>query len=127
MISIASKVLSVAAALKVNRATVCSASSIPNYVAAVSTLFFISNVALFACTTHVARPRRPSVIYGRVTPQYVIASGPFTSVRYLTYIAYALGWVGAVVGVVTTGKLLQAFILVFLIASLFWLYRKGPY
>lgn len=59
--------------------------------------FLLSSILLFTWMALTTRPGTFAVIYGRVTPQHVVDTGPYNYIRHPTYVAYALGWVGAVV------------------------------
>lgn len=88
------------------------------------------------------RPGTFSVIFDRVTPQFVVGTGPFNYIRHPTYVSYALGWVGAVLHILVA--CLPAYFsrgndvggawvpmpvrsagLVVAVLVLMWLYRKG--
>jgi protein-S-isoprenylcysteine O-methyltransferase Ste14 len=55
----------------------------------------LGSVFLFIWTAYHSGPRNFSIIYGRVTPQFVVQSGPFAHIRHPTYVSYTLGWLGA--------------------------------
>ncbi|KAF2658343.1 hypothetical protein K491DRAFT_713730 [Lophiostoma macrostomum CBS 122681] len=55
----------------------------------------LGGVALFVWTAYHSGPRNFSIIYGRVTPHFVVQSGPFARIRHPTYVSYVLGWLGA--------------------------------
>ena len=122
------KALSVTAALVAWKPLTSTSTSTPTYLTALVTLFFLSSLSLFAWTAAVAQPRQLSVIYGRVTPTYILSSGPFAFARHPTYVAYALGWAGAVVRVITAGVTetpLRITLMVSSATGLFWLYHRG--
>ncbi|KAJ9632279.1 hypothetical protein H2203_000683 [Taxawa tesnikishii (nom. ined.)] len=77
-------------------------------------LCLLASEALFAWTAHAARPGKLALIYGRVTPRYVVADGPFAYVRHPTYASYWTGWLGvlaaAVVGARWPGYVLRAWL-----------------
>jgi protein-S-isoprenylcysteine O-methyltransferase Ste14 len=68
----------------------------PTLATAISVPLLLSSLLLFTWTALTTRPRTFSVIFGRVTPRYVVDTGPFAWVRHPTYVSYALGWLGTV-------------------------------
>jgi protein-S-isoprenylcysteine O-methyltransferase Ste14 len=109
----------------------------PAYITTVASLFFLSSLCLFAWTAITTQPRQLSVIYGRVTPTYVLSSGPLAYLRHPTYVAYALGWLGVAVRVIGSVSMatgtnadwipapLRIVSLLSSVLGLFWLYRRG--
>lgn len=112
-------------------------NSAPGFTTVAASAFFLASLGLFVWTATVARPKLLSVIYGRVTPTYVLTSGPFALVRHPTYVAYALGWIGALVHTVAAASVeevpkparlvspLRTALLACTVLGLFWLYRRG--
>jgi protein-S-isoprenylcysteine O-methyltransferase Ste14 len=105
-------------------------------IAVPASIFFAASLIIFAWTAAITSPRKLSVIFGRVTPEYVISNGPFTYVRHPTYVSYALGWMGAAVvvlyssivsqgGNVWISSAVRAPVMVGVVAGLFWLYQQG--
>jgi len=131
------KTLSVIATLTAWKPIMDYPTATPVYLTTPPSICFLASLGLFAWTATEARPRQLSVIYGRVTPNKVLSSGPFAHVRHPTYVAYALGWIGAVIhvfavlvvgGATDRGWMpapIRVMTLVASVLGLFWLYRRG--
>jgi protein-S-isoprenylcysteine O-methyltransferase Ste14 len=108
----------------------------------IAAALLLSSQLLFTWTALTTRPRTFSVIFGRVTPQYVVDTGPFAYARHPTYVSYALGWLGAVSYVLISylpvyltkgtdvegawmSMPVRSAGLVTAIVGLMWLYRRG--
>lgn len=108
---------------------------------AVTGTLFLASLSLFTWTARTTRPKNLSVIFGRVTPRYVIDSGPYAYIRHPTYVSYALGWLGATFYALTSSSLFfpptistpgawipdhtRSALLVAAVGGLMWLYRRG--
>ncbi|RAR15416.1 hypothetical protein DDE83_001245 [Stemphylium lycopersici] len=114
-----------------------SHGSSPAHSVVVTGTFFLASLSLFTWTARSTRAKNLSVIFGRVTPWYVIDTGPYAYIRHPTYVSYALGWLAATVYVLaisfTTAGTPAAWIpdhmrsalLVAAVGGLLCLYRRG--
>ena len=131
------KILSAAASFLAWKLITTSSDPTPGLTTVVASTFFFASLGLFAWTATVAPPKLLSVIYGRVTPNYALSTGPFALVRHPTYVAYGPGWIGTLVRTVAVASVkevpkparlalpLRALLLACSVLGLFWLYRKG--
>lgn len=103
--------------------------------------FFPSSSLLLTWTALTTLSRTFSVIFGRVTPKYVVSTAPFAHVRHPTYISYASELLGAVffilasylpiyfskgIDIEGTGLSMpvRCVDLVTMVAGFMWLYRR---
>jgi protein-S-isoprenylcysteine O-methyltransferase Ste14 len=73
-----------------------------------------------------------SVIFGKVTPQEVINSGPYALVRHPVYVSYTLGWLGSLIAMQQEWRHNHAFFgfirmvaMAVVVIGLVGLYREG--
>ncbi|KAL4902083.1 hypothetical protein BDW74DRAFT_158996 [Aspergillus multicolor] len=83
--------------------------------------------SLFLWAAYTTKPKTLSVIFGRVTPARVIASGPYGYVRHPTYVAYASGWMGVAAVIAGRCGLCDSWSIAVMgcVAGLCWLYAQG--